>query len=787
MQTSALISLWTRRLRSAVVSLIVGFAVTSVWAAGSVTFTPDGTGTFPGTLKFDSSKRLLTVDLSSVPGEAKIFRAELVLKPVTSDGHHRPVQPTCVYPAGQPERKLKFVGPRFVSLDALEAVTEALNAKRPLTFHVENTCRGVERLELSGDLLRPRHPEQLKVSNLQLAHRTGQTFLTFREPTLEPFPEFKTGGDVRAWAKRGQEQHAGLTFRIWRADQPVTATTIQRAQLVGECARLTCWDSGYHQDETDRRPPVRFRVTDHGEPVPWGTGIYAHNPAVAGPAFYAVTVALHGEEDFGQLGDGNTTTEPLTESVGPGVPILQWTETPQEWMYRRAADGSQLMRMVYTRWESWPRSPVPSKPIDYLVVSTRTPRPATPIREPEYRAYRVAPAPVGLHLHCWGGSLNGGYGWWYNAHRGAVLIASNQVPYDWWTGHHEALGTCKTWGDGHVQPFTMDRMFAFLDWAAQQWQRAPENIRPDWPRLDLTRVFTAGSSMGGSGAPMYAIRHGQQIAWALGWVGVHVPDESPQFRSSYANNYGPRDAQITMPDGQTSPWDYFDDVWWLTKYPQLETGLVLASNGKNDGGIGWPQAVRFARALQETRRPHVFNWGLGGHGTRTLVGANFDLDVRTDQSLPAFTHCTLDNNLGTARARSPEELGEERRRQEREVQAGRAREVAVDPYDGDPRGALNAHLAWETNTIVDRPDGWEMTVVLADSAPQDRCRVDLTPRRLQQFRTPPGAKFTYTVTRGTSAKELASGAAVADEFQLLTLRQIPLEKGGNRVRIAIAR
>jgi len=49
-------------------------------------------------------------------------------------------------------------------------------------------------------------------------------------------------------------------------------------------------------------------------------------------------------------------------------------------------------------------------------------------------------------LHCWGGSLNGGYGWWYQAEQGHLLLASNQVPYDWWTGYHEdeRLNGCTT-------------------------------------------------------------------------------------------------------------------------------------------------------------------------------------------------------------------------------------------------------------------------------------------------------------------------------------------------------
>ena len=121
----------------------------------------------------------------------------------------------------------------------------------------------------------------------------------------------------------------------------------------------------------------------------------------------------------------------------------------------------------------------------YLVVLPLTPRPEGTLKEPQYKSYRVEPAPVGLHLHCWGGSLNGGYGWWYNGHRGAVLIASNQIPYDWWTGYHASRGTCKTFGDGVVQPYTMNRMFGFLDWATRQHREAPAGVREFWPELDL--------------------------------------------------------------------------------------------------------------------------------------------------------------------------------------------------------------------------------------------------------------------------------------------------------------
>ena len=130
--------------------------------------------------------------------------------------------------------------------------------------------------------------------------------------------------------------------------------------------------------------------------------------------------------------------------------------------------------------------------------------------------------------------------------------------------------------------------------------------------------------MGGSGAPMFAIRHPERIAWAASWVGVHIPQQSPTFRNSYANVYGQPEWNVTFEDG-TPVWDYFDDAWYLRKHPQAEIGLIAFSNGKNDGGIGWPQAVEFYRALQETRRPHLFVWGQQGHGQRAAAA---DLAVR---------------------------------------------------------------------------------------------------------------------------------------------------------------
>jgi len=721
------------------------------FAAATVTFTADDRGTYPATLRYDGKTQLLSVDLSALPRDATIFRAELVLQS-ERQFEQRPVRPTSVYPPDRPDKKLKFVEPRSISLDALEPVRAAVRQGGPLVLKLETTLRGVRRLEVSCLECKPRG-KLPAVESVTVAHRRGQSLIVFQEPRLAEFPTLATGADAAAFRNRLIKEHPDLVLRIWRSDRRIDQGGIAGASLVGECGLLTCWNDRYHQDATKKQPPVRYRVRDNGEPLAWGAGVYAHNPAAAGKAFYAVTVAVGGEEDLDQLSAANCTAEPVAETVGPGEPVLQWIEKPdprEGWHYRRG----ELVRMIYTRWESGRHSSTPSNPIDYLVAAGLTPRPEGALREPQYKAYRVEPAPVGLHLHCWGGSVNGGYGWWYNAHRGAVLIASNQIPYDWWTGYHESRGTCKTLGDGHVQPYTMNRVLGFLDWAARQWQEAPEEVRGYWPKLDLARVFTAGSSMGGSGAPMYALRHGDRVAWAIGWVGVHVPELSPQFAGSYRHCYGPRDPAVTMPDGKTSPWDFYSDVWWLRANVGRDTGLVIASNGKNDGAIGWKQAWLFARALQETRRPHIFNWGMGGHGTHTVVGSNFELDVRTDRSLPAFSNCSLDDPIGDG-----------------------------DPASGSPTGQYNAYLWWDAESIVDEPDRWQMTVRLQPKAPQEACTVDLTPRRCQQFHVKPGDRLAWSNHKTDAAEPIATGEIVADQDGLATIPRLAVAKAGNRIAI----
>jgi pimeloyl-ACP methyl ester carboxylesterase len=572
--------------------------------------------------------------------------------------------------------------------------------------------------------------EAQQVSQLKARHADGQTLLTWHEVHTPMIQESTSVADLKKLRAR-LDQEKLLRYRVYRSKQPISS--VQGLKPIAEVPPLTGWNSDYYGIYPKPGVQALRYVVEEGQlPVAPGTGIYAHNPSEGGEAFYTVTVSMNGRENV-TVTKENALQTAIRETVGQGLPILQRVTKPESFQYIE-----KPILYYYVRWEVPPNSSVPSKPFDYLV--------AVPPK-------LAKPAPIGIHLHAWGGNLNEDYGWWYNAEKGAILIASNQIPYDWWTGYHELFWTGRPlrskadWEQGVVKAYSQRRMLSFLDWAATQWD------------TDRNRVFAAGNSMGGSGAIKLAVRFPRRIAWAVSWVGSHIPRQTPQFVDSYIAVYGDPEWKVAFEDG--SPvWDYFDDTWYLRRYPNRETSFITFSNGKNDSAIGWPQAVEFYRALQETKRPHLFVWGQDGHGQRAFMpqaGGErlMPIDIRVDQSLPAFTRCSLDDNPGNG-----------------------------EPGNGNPAGQVNLYLYWETKGIVDDPDRWEITVGLIDAAPKDVSSVDITPRRLQSLRANPGERLRWTNTSLPHKKVIQSGEAVADQWGLITLHDITVGKGKNRIKLS---
>ena len=107
------------------------------------------------------------------------------------------------------------------------------------------------------------------------------------------------------------------------------------------------------------------------------------------------------------------------------------------------------------------------------------------------------------------------------------------------------------------------------------------------------------------------------------------------------------------------------------------------------------------------------------------------------------------------------------------------KEIKIDYYDGDSTGQVNQYLYWRTDDIIDMATRWEITVALTKNAPQDHCRVDITPRRLQNFLAQPGKPFTWSNTLGQQI--IQKGKDRADPWGLVTIKQVNVSKNGNRI------
>jgi hypothetical protein len=187
--------------------------------------------------------------------------------------------------------------------------------------------------------------------------------------------------------------------------------------------------------------------------------------------------------------------------------------------------------------------------------------------------------------------------------------------------------------------------------------------------------------------------------------------------------------------------------------------FLVSCTGSHTSEMSFAALPRYKRALMDTKQPFAAGISKVSWGDRTPAALGEyragRLKILRDQSKPAFANCTLDDNPGCGDIRS-----------------------------GDAVGMLNGYLLWDPAGIVDEPGRWEMTVYLHAKAPLDACKVDLTPRHCQRFRAKPGEKFNWTNTDLAGGHVIGQGQIAADEHGLVTLKQLTVAKGRNRIEVS---
>ena len=685
-------------------------------------------GAHPATLSTTSNT--ITVNLTSLPAGTQVYRAILV--PHLSGNSGSSMSPRAnaamkIESNDAPGVWLQAAGPRYTTIDCTAAVQRAMADTRTLRLNVVSwpqwNSGQIIRLDVWCDQP-PVHSVQ-QVTSLAGAHRTGDTMLTFTE-VEQPIRTSPITGPGYDTAMNTINASNEIRYRIYRHSTPIDATTIRTAELVDEINPLSCWNTTYDQQDWNTRVIPTLPIADMTQAAP-GTGIYVHRVPTAGPAYYAVSRTVDGEEDLSNWIQGfNTLGSAVAESLGTGM-VLQWQQVgPVTFKYI-----DNCMKYYFVKWECPPNYNVPSMVHNYLVAVPPT---------------AADPRPVMVGLHEWGGSMETTP--WLESGSGSLLVTTNQVPYDWWTAFHENSGTLRPFtdlegnGGGRVRPYSENRIWSFVSgFVSGRWN------------VNFNRVIVGGGSMGGSGASLWGMRANDKFAYISSQVGVHIPAMSPTFTGSFEGSYGLVSWACLYENTGLAAFDYWDNNQWLRSHVSTDTPFITFANGKNDSGIGWPQARLMAIACQETRRPHIFSWGQSGH-LQGVIGV--PAGTARNKTLPAFTYCSLDNNPGNG-----------------------------DPADGDAAGQFNAYMWWQQDTATDTAAKWEMTCYLTSGAPQASCTVDVTPRRCQTFDPRPGMVCRWTNTDVATATPIATGTATVDANGLVTVPQTTVCKTQNRLAITI--
>ncbi len=716
----------------------------------TVSFTnlPDR-GTYPNSLTFNREKRIIIIDLSPLLKRVRIYRAILVLHRRGNVAHFpflglakKEIKIETLDSSG---RYLKLLPPRYNTFDCTDAVINAIkNGKHKLILKVisfpgldnpssatyidKKTKEVVLRLDVTCNMGVNRHIES--IYDIKAYSKDGDTVITWKEPSPIFTSNNITGKKFKKYLYKANNPYE-IRYRIYRSLVPITVKNFSKAKLIDEIGPFSIWDpcffsrwkKGEHHffKSIVPRVPVKYGVLGN-----YDQGIYVYHCKNKQRAYYAVMRTIDGQEDLSSLKLGkNSLAKPVQEVPGSGLVLLRKLIKRKKFHYIK---NSTLYYFV--KWEAPPDSNFPDTPFNYLV--------AVPPYKPKSGKHSVDVA-----LHCWGGWLNTGYGWWYNAKKGALLVATNQRPYDWWTGFNENMGTLMPYTSGRVYLYTQNRMRSFVNnFVASHWN------------IDKSRIFVSGDSMGGSGASLWGIKAGDYFSFIVSWVGVHIPSET-KFKGSFECCYGLEGWKCKYDHTDIPIFDYENNVKWLYDHIETDTPPIIFANGRNDHKIGWSQAWKFVRALIATKRPFVFRWAMKGHGTRALFPGSNDryslIDYRLNQTLPAFTHCSLDTPLGTSPEKSP------------------------------ANGRINYYLLWKTDNIVDTPTKWAITIYLSKRAPKDSCTVDITPRRIQHFKVKADEKFVWENCK--DSKIVQEGEVTADKYGLITLANVCISKKGNRIII----
>lgn len=724
-------------------SSLLADVVTERWGAGkdgvqhaeAIQFAAGGEG--GGTM--------MTVDLSALPKGVAVYRARLFFFGTKwDDVSFR------IFPRETPQQPLKLAEPCFAWFDATAAVQAWAKARADKgVLHLKQAPRFARErtyLEIAYEGRLEDAPP--RVTGVKAFYRDGQVFVTFKE--VQPLDDGKEDISWADLAGRFSGDYYGPVespplgkrhYLLVRHEKPLTPQNIGQAALVAEVLPGTAFNTREALKLDARRKReyvVNIRAGQKGEALSTGpevkvlrVAVESGKPVAAGEGVIVHTVGQEGKFYYAVLtaDDGRANTRDISSSNTAG-PIEQRRAAPSPVMYKEISTPLRKGTHLQRWYSYWTDQPLSPWPARYDVIVGYCPE------------LLAKPAP--LHVG------RGGWNSWpvppaARETSGLHMAHASDIPVEFHSGLNDAMGTLKGFDDGKWQPFFTSRQDALLEWAFKAFavdaNRVTANVG-DWGCLELKR--------------------GDVFCYLNGWALSELTKGFQSWGRAVGIWGHPRRYAARPP--QENPYVATNLTDWVESHPQVELPFLnmYARGGSHWTEMGWPPVPRFLHVMTKTKRAFVYSGRTNPLEAAINKGV---IRIRLNESLPALGNCSLDGNPGEGDLRSAENFGAQ----------------------------LNGYVLWDSDSIRDDKDLWEVVLWIDGSSYYPTCVVDLTPRRCRAFKPAAGRKFTWTNTllppaaadspAGQGRKVVQTGQATADKYGLVTAERIQLTKGKHLIAI----
>jgi len=635
--------------------------------------------------------------------------------------------------------------------------------------HLSRSLKVAYQYQISGSAL--------NLGKVSAFHRSGQTFLTWAEiPNME-----------------------AVHYRIYRSNIPINANSLPQAHLLAEIARNSAnfyinrtWDtdtSRWHPRYTDR-----LVIEDNRPPLENGTGLFVWQltPEDLGGksqvfGYYAITVVMpNGDEIF----PPGAVTGPILEYVGDPLPVEITKSTPTD-----PGPGGHIY-IQYMDFRNWnPTFHAPNPTNQYYGLDPTDPAFAAAVQYAyDYTVYAPTPSmcggripnqlPVVVDFHGWKGNR-----YVAPANNPTSFCAYTINPIDtsetWYFGfakYHDY----RTWGEvgagDRIENYTEQRILRMIY----------DLIRnPPGPTVDLQRIYVYGHSMGGSGALAFAERY--PYLFAAAYSGQPITNyrtagvTHQDWAADAAIKWG--SPALNLPVVINAPANWADrlkkyngiGVWDWQNYQDSLSALRLASRRADDiVPFGIDHGIPDHAILFSTQgRPTYSALGLGqwpwagivnlaDHEWSQFAGLPpsmmaingipfWNLQVRRDETVPGLSNLSGYSPLPPLEPSS--------------YNLTLKWSSSWDAWDGAPIDTAHLYrISLCSITVHSQICGTGQTQT-----------VDITPRRVQQFKTVAYALYDWENRQVSDSMLVASGRVMADKDGLITIPGFEVSPSGNRL------